>query len=208
MFKKSTVMLCSATLVGALLAGVPSGAFAASQQSTGTIATSVAVDSSGEISQKEMEQLEKDVETLFTRYIQMDSSGQFFVNTKNLAEDGVQDRTAELRMLSDSLNLMAEKESEQATNEIERRTPGKTLQPYGSTEFAKCVILNGLGIPALGGSPGIISAIKLGISSWNWGIAAKAVAKFLGPAVVKSLGGPVGIGVALGWSAWSCRGKL
>lgn len=35
-----------------------------------------------------------------------------------------------------------------------------------------------------------------------------ASANFPEQSAIKPLGGPVGIGVALGWAAWSCRGKL
>lgn len=53
-----------------------------------------------------------------------------------------------------------------------------------------------------------IVAIKEGIRAWNWGLTARTVARILSPSAVKALGGPVGIGVALGWAAWSCRGRL
>ena len=56
--------------------------------------------------------------------------------------------------------------------------------------------------------PALIGVIKDGIRAWNWGLTAKTVARVLGPAAVRALGGPWGIGVALGWAAYACRGEL
>ena len=64
--------------------------------------------SSTQLSKKEMAQLEKDVEVLFTRYVQIDSSGQFFVNIKNLIADGGQSRASELQRLVNAFNLLDE----------------------------------------------------------------------------------------------------
>lgn len=176
---------------------------------TGTTPSSnSSVSSSDQLSEVEMVQLKKDVEVLFTRYIQTDSSGRFFVNVSNLTADGSQSRAPELQQLADTFNMLGDAPEEYTPGSVSRVSPGAGIQPYGAGEFASCLALNALGIPALAASPGLINVLKEGIRAWNWGLTAKTVARIIGPAAARALGGPVGIGVALGWAAVSCRGKL
>lgn len=167
------------------------------------------------LTQTQQAELEDDLEILFTRYIQLDEDGQFEVNAINLAADGQQDQMQGLQYLAVALNeaplvpSLSVTESDDVTSGVTRRavTP-VTVGTMGAGDFARCVALEGLGIPSAAASPGLISAIKTGIRAWNWGLTAKTVARILGPSVVKAFGGPIGIGVTLGWAAWSCRGKL
>ena len=146
-----------------------------------------------EWSEKEINQLANDLEKLFTRYVPMTKTGKFKVNRFYLFIDGKVDKVDEMQELADILN------GDITQTNLENRDAGS---------FAKCVALEGLGIPAAAASPGLINAIKNGIRAWNWGLTAKTVARFLGPQVLKALGGPVGVGVALGWAAYNCKGKL
>lgn len=173
-----------------------------------TPSTSTVSTSSTELSPEEMKQLEKDVEILFTRYVQTDSSGRFFVNASNLAADGAQSRTAELQQLADAFNLLGSSPSVATTSASGHFKPKNSVQPNGAGEFATCMALNALGIPAAAASPALINVLKEGIRAWNWGLTAKTVARIIGPAAAKALGGPVGIGVTLGWAALSCHEKL
>lgn len=150
----------------------------------------------GELSEGELAELERDVEVLFTRYLPMDKKGQFALNELALREDGKEGEAAQLEALVEVLNSESQPKD------------GPSAQPYGAGEFAVCVALNGLGIPAIGAYPGLKEAIKEGIRAWNWKLTAKTVARIVGPQVVKALGGPVGIGVALSWAAVSCRDQL
>lgn len=152
------------------------------------------------MNQNEMDQLEKDVEILFTRYIQNDSSGKFTVNANNLKADGAANRINELTQLASALNSV--------DKSMGNSKSGGSLRPDGLGEFATCMVINGLGIPVAAASPALLNVLKDGIKAWNWGLTAKTVARIIGPAAARALGGPVGIGVSLGWAAVSCRNKL
>lgn len=169
-----------------------------------TLALQPNYDGYAELSAEEEQKLANDLETLFTEYIQLNDADLFEVNEANLVADGYQEKVKDLHLLADSLNEMSDKE-QQAARGVGNEP---VLVPLGAGEFALCVVVNGLGIPAAGASPGLVAAIKEGIRAWNWGLTAKTVARILGPSVAKALGGPVGIGVALGWAAYTCRDKL
>ncbi len=166
------------------------------------------------MTQQEFAELESDMQVLFTRYIQLNNKDRFEVNTANLTADGQQAQIQGLRRLTDALNTIqrtspaANKTSVKTSVAIIRRGSTPTIRPANAGDFALCVALEGLGIPAAGAAPGLIAAIKEGIRAWNWGLTAKTVARILGPSTVKALGGPIAIGVSLGWAAWSCRGRL
>ncbi len=88
-------------------------------------------------------------------------------------------------------------------------TLGKlAVEPQGAWEFTTCVLGNANGWNALAGAPGLVSAAKAAITAWNWGLAATTVARFVGPMVLKSLGGPWGLAVAFAAAAVGCRGAL
>lgn len=193
---------CAALVSGAMVLGVSAVANAVEQDRNAVSAT-IALDGDA-LSVAEEEQLAADLEILFTRYVQLLPGDSFTLNEANLREDGEGEQIAELQLLVDGLNRFAENEA--SMNSI--GAPGLAITPLGVGDFAKCVALEGLGIPAAQASPGLVAAIKEGISAWNWGLTARSVAKILGTAAVKALGGPVGIGISLGWAAWSCRGKL
>lgn len=163
------------------------------------------------VSQQEIDQLANDFEVLFTEYIQQDEQGKLYVNVENLTAVGMADKAMELQFLADSLNSLPPA----STLSQSHISPGGNLGVVrpgvgtaGVGEFAGCVVLEGLGIPAAQASPALLNAIKDGIRAWNWGLTAKTVARILGAGAVKALGGPVAIGVSLGWAAYSCRGKL
>ncbi|WP_341828287.1 hypothetical protein QEV60_00560 [Trueperella pyogenes] len=150
------------------------------------------------------QQLANELKVLFTRYVQLNSADVFEVNETNLIADGHTKDIAGLKRLAEGLNVLAHTDAPNMEGHFNKGM----IETRGAGDFALCVLLEGLGVPAAGASPGLVAAIKEGIRAWNWGLTAKTVAKILGPSVVKALGGPVGIGVALGWAAWSCRGKL
>lgn len=197
-----------ATACALTLSIAPASYAAGPTSSSPSSASTSAVSPEAQLNQDEMAQLEKDVEVLFTKYIQNDSSGKFFVNVQNLAADGARDRAPELQQLADTFNMLGAAPAEATLEGPHSIKPGTTVQPYNAGDFAACLALNALGIPAAGASPGLIKALKEGIRAWNWGLTAKTVARIIGPTAAKALGGPVGIGVALAWGAYSCRGKL
>lgn len=159
---------------------------------------------SSPMSASEEEQLADELEVLFTRYVQLNEADIFEVNEANLIADGHEKDLLGMQRLAAGLNALS-----QDNSSFGGRLPTQpVMRPLGAGEFALCVLLEGIGIPAAGASPGLVNAIKEGIRAWNWGLTAKTVARILGPSVAKAPGGPVGIGVALGWAAWSCRGKL
>lgn len=163
------------------------------------------------VEQQEIDQLANDLEVLFTEYIQQDEQGKLYVNIENLAAAGMAEKATELQFLADSLNALP---PVSALSELHISHGGNlgVVRPGASTagvgEFAGCVVLEGLGIPAAQASPALLNTIKEGIRAWNWGLTAKTVARILGASAVKALGGPVAIGVNLGWAAYQCRGKL
>lgn len=55
---------------------------------------------------------------------------------------------------------MSDQEPKIVAGGIDRHQPGKSVRPYGSGDFAKCVALNALRIPAAAASPGLIAALK------------------------------------------------
>lgn len=150
------------------------------------------------------QQLANELEILFTKYVQLNDADKFEVNEANLVADGHERDIAGIKRLAEGLNFLADTDAPNA----ERNFNKGMMVTRSAGSFARCVLLEGLGIPAASASPGLVAAIKEGIRAWNWGLTAKTIARILGPSVVKALGGPVGIGVALGWAAWSCRGKL
>ena len=180
------------------------GVLTAEGQSSAVHAGLLQTTESSPMSASEEEQLAEELEVLFTRYVQMNQSDVFEVNEANVVAEGHEKDLSDLQRLAEGLNALAQEKP--SSTPWQHSAP--VVRPLGAGEFALCVLLEGLGIPAAGASPGLIAAIKEGIRAWNWGLTARTVARILGPSVVKALGGPVGIGVALGWAAWSCRGKL
>lgn len=88
-------------------------------------------------------------------------------------------------------------------------TLGKlAVEPQGAWEFTTCVLGNANGWNALAGAPGLVSAAKAAITAWNWGLAVRTVDRFVGPMLLKSLGGPWGLAVAFAAAAVGCRGAL
>ncbi|MGV9197178.1 hypothetical protein ACTOVL_08305 [Arcanobacterium canis] len=156
------------------------------------------------ISSFEEEHLAQELEILFTRYVQLGIDDSFTVNEANLRADGHADKLVDLNRLAAGLNSLGKAGAR--NDELGSLVPIAETRSAGS--FALCVGVNGLGIPAAGASPGLVAAIKEGIRAWNWGLTAKTVARILGSSATKALGGPIGIGVALGWAAWTCRGEL
>ncbi len=154
-----------------------------------------------ELSAAEMEQLEKDVEVLFTEYIILGDDDRFRVNETNVSAAGHADKIPQLESLASVLN-------EDTTPRPFGGDYSDLASPMCTTEFAKCLAWEGLGIPAIEASPSLIQTIKDGIRTWNWQRTAKAVAKVLGAGTVRALGGPIGIGVSLAAGAVTCRKEL
>ncbi|RAX23676.1 MULTISPECIES: hypothetical protein [unclassified Actinomyces] len=187
-------------VVGFLLAAslsIGCGGMAAAVPSSDVVQSGSVSEATG-LSAAETEELADDLEILFTRYIPMGADGKLMVNENAVIEDGFEESLPELRMLADVMNEVDQTNSAR----------GGGSQTEGAGEFALCVALNGLGIPATGVSPGLLAAIKSGIRAWNWGLTARTVARIIGASAVKTLGGPLAIGVALGWAAVNCRGRL
>ncbi|MFC0265778.1 hypothetical protein [Alloscardovia macacae] len=160
--------------------------------------------SSSSLTYSEESALEKDVEILFTRYIELTEEDIFIVNDTHLRADGFDQSSTDLHRLADTLNRLPHDTSTPSLITSHQRH----IKPMGIGEFALCVAMDGIGLPRGKISSGLINAIKTGIKAWNWGLTARTVARILGASLVKSLGGPVGIGIALASAAWNCRGSL
>lgn len=198
--RKSAVLTAST----ALLLSIGGTAAAAGRTDLDNLLNEDLVASSSGLTSAEEAQLAHDLEVLFTRYIQLEGDGTFRLNESNLISDGYAANIGTLSQLVDLLNTPAPAESTQPSSSWEESGSAQ----LGAGDFALCMVVEGLGIPSAAASPGLIAAIKQGISAWNWGLTAKTVARLVGPSVAKALGGPVGIGVTLGWAAWSCKSRL
>lgn len=150
----------------------------------------VTTQTQSSLTEAEIAQLAAELEVLFTRYVQLGANNRFAVNEANLRADGYSaEQVQGLRSLAQGLNT-------------------GTFQTRDAGSFALCMIREGLGIPSWDARADLIAAIKQGIKAWNWGLTAKTVARIVGPSVLKALGGPVGIGLTLGYAAFACRGEL
>ena len=142
--------------------------------------------------------LARDIEVLFTRYVVLDVHGNFVVNVPNIQADGYSSGLDDFIRLAAVLNSTSEKIAVSSTG----------VSPTDLGSFAVCVVEDGLGLKALKNAPQLLSVIKEGVRAWNWGLTASSVARIIGPGFVRALGGPWGLAVQLGWSAWNCRGHL
>lgn len=80
------------------------------EQDRNTVSATIALDGDA-LSVAEEEQLAADLEILFTRYVQLLPGDSFTLNEANLREDGEGEQIAELQLLVDGLNRLAEKRS-------------------------------------------------------------------------------------------------
>ena len=202
LLKKFTVPATAALTVGALLLSATPG-HALAQSSNLGVEKPVGY-SQNFFSADEMKKLENDLETLFTRYVVMDSSGKFNVSYENIKADGLQAGLKDFEALASAFNMATPPEA----NVAKTSSLGAFNTTQGVGEFAGCVLFNGLGGNILAGAPGLIKSAQLAIRAWNWGLAAATVARLVGPAVVKSLGGPWGIAVNLAVAAHGCTHHL
>lgn len=158
------------------------------------------------LSDAAIEQLAQEFESFFATYFQTAPDGSLYVNEEKVISDGMEKDLAAFQALARGI---------EDANAVPGRTApsnpsfghGNMIAPLGFTDFAKCVALGALGIP-IGNVPGLYAAFREGLRAWNWGLTARTVARILGPAAVKALGGPAGIALALGWAAVTCRDKL
>lgn len=199
LLKKFTVPATAALTVGTLLLSATPG-HALTQSSNLGVEKPVGY-SQNFLSADEMKKLENDLETLFTRYVVMDSSGKFNVSYENIKADGLQEGLKDFEALASAFNL--------AGNEVSRSSSlGSFSTTQGVGEFAGCVLFDALGGNILSSAPGLINSTKLAIRAWNWGLAATTIARIVGPVALKSLGGPWGIAAGLAWSARGCMHHL
>lgn len=200
---KLSTKIASIFLSGGLLFSMSPAALA-----SGMPLESVSVNSSNqELTTQEMEQFERDIEKLFTRYVVENSNGIFEVKYDNVHTDGAEDALQHFENLAYALNLGASS-PEVSTGVSQFSTLGSVVQPLGVGEFAWCVLYNGLGGNIIVNAPGLIEATKVAIRAWNWGLAATTVARIIGPVAVKSLGGPWGIAASLALAAPGCARHL
>lgn len=202
LLKKFTVPATAALTVGALLLSATPG-HALAQSSNLGVEKPVGY-SQNFLSADEMKKLENDLETLFTRYVVMDSSGKFNVSYENIKADGLQAGLKDFEALASAFNMATPPEA----NVAKTSSLGAFNTTQGVGEFAGCVLFNGLGGNIIASAPRLISSAQLAIRAWNWGLAAATVARIVGPVVVKSLGGPWGIAVNLALAAPGCTHHL
>lgn len=197
----------SLALAGSLLfTAVPSGpaAFAAPQD--GSLMASASINT---VSDQQMKQLERDIETLFTRYVVESGNGKFEVKYENIYADGAEAHLDSFEMLAESFNLLGESSgSEFSSPGFNNSSLGKLAQPQNAGDFAWCVLSTGLGFDIIKKAPGLVDAVRTAVRAWNWGLAASTVARILGPSVVRALGDPWLIASQLGIAAYKCRGAL
>lgn len=197
--------LCLTTSLSIFAGTAPSNAYyPVSSSQVSTSATDSFTDT-------ELKQIEKEVETLFTRYVIQGKDGLFYVNQENVYADGAQDHLQDFEQIASLFNSVpATPTSVVSPGTVTGvSTLGKVaVDPQGAWEFTTCVLGNAIGWNILAGAPGLVSATKAAITAWNWGLAATTVARFVGPMVLKSLGGPWGLAVAFAAAAIGCKGAL
>ena len=155
----------------------------------------------------EMKQIEKDLELLFTRYVVENENGHFEVIYDNVSADGAEHGLKHFEDIAYVLN--SENPVRSGGNQINTMSAlGAATQPQGVMEFAGCVLFHGLGGDIIANAPGLIADTKDAIRAWKWGLAARTVARIIGPAAVKTLGGPWGIAASLALAAPGCTNKL
>lgn len=165
----------------------------------------------GDFTDSELKQIEKEVEILFTRYVVQGENGSFYVNQKNVYADGAQAHLQAFEQVASLFNSVPDAPASKASSSLppQLSTLGKlSVSPQGPWEFTTCVLENAIGVNALAGAPGLINAAKVAVIAMDWGLAATAVARFVGPMVLKSLGGPWGLAVALAAAAIGCKDRL
>ena len=157
------------------------------------------------MSEADVAKLAEDLETLFTKYIpQVD--GKYVANEDAIIEDGYADQLEDFRTVAAAFNDTSNRSGAVFSAGPEGSRGVATTNSAGS--YAKCVVLNALGIPATAFTYGTWTVLTTAISAWNWGLAASTIARALGPAFVggfgKAIGGPAVIAAALAVAAVSC----
>lgn len=152
-----------------------------------------------------VEQLANDLEILFTRYIiQVDE--KYIVNEDAIIEDGYVEQLEDFQTVATGFNDTANYLKTKSFAEEAEHGDVTTAKSAGN--YAKCVILGALGIPATAFTYATWTTITTAISAWNWGLAASTIVRALGPAFIgglgKAIGGPAVIASALAVAAVSC----
>lgn len=169
---------------------------------------SAAEETSTGLTPAQQAEFESGLETLFTTYVVLDGD-TYVVNEDAAQRDGYAGSITDFHTVADALNmaghyrLPSEVESAPSTG-----TGDIATFRFNAGDFAKCLVGSVLGIPVSAFGAGTWSAIVTAIKAWNWGLAAKTIARALGPAFLKGagkyLGGPAVIAATLAGGAAVC----
>lgn len=152
-------------------------------------------------SQTEVDQLASDLEKLFTRYVTLDTNtGVYVVQKEAILLDGLTLHTAEFESIAKSMNSMG---APAVGSSSDIRSDKNMASTMSANSYARCVLVGALGV-SVTATPGLVQAAATAIRAWNWGLAAKTVARIIGPIALRSVGGPWGLAAALAASAATC----
>lgn len=153
----------------------------------------------------DVEQLAKDLETLFTEYIPM-RGGRYVVNESQVIQAGYGDQIQNFRQVAAMLN--SSQDAFGAATATQRFDDFASVPMFNGSGFAQCVVAGALGIPTTAFNYATWMSIQTAIEAYNWGLAASTAARALGPAFVrglgKAIGGPAMIAAAFAATAGLC----
>ncbi|MDD7542385.1 MAG: hypothetical protein SPK50_00975 [Mobiluncus porci] len=115
-----------------------------------------------EVTESEMEQFSKDIETIFTRYVIYDGT-EFKVNGWSVLIDGYYKNIQQFRNLAQVLN---DPNLAYTITDTEKRD---------AVAFGQCLLFSALGISATALTAAAWAEIGTAVAAWNWGLAATTV---------------------------------
>ena len=153
-------------------------------------------------SSSQLEEMDQEIQTIFTRYLSADKDGFLHVNAEAINQDGKS--LSEYQQIADGLNhnpyLNIDHEQDSSSSLDSSQDPGGTtpLHTFGSWDWVKCTI-NAV-VP--------VSAVEVFLKGWQAWIKRGAYAKVIsalirvvGPAAIKG-GIPVAVASLAAGAAW------
>ena len=153
-------------------------------------------------SSSQLEEMDQEIQTIFTRYLSADKDGFLHVNAEAINQDGKS--LSEYQQIADGLNhnpyLNIDHEQDSSSSLDSSQDPGGTtpLHTFGSWDWVKCTI-NAV-VP--------VSAVEVFLTGWQAWIKRGAYAKVIsalirvvGPSAIKG-GIPVAVASLAAGAAW------